>query len=298
MSVGGWLFSSCCARYCWCAGAFSLFYQRQASYGALVYVYFAIIGIMYQPYHTCQGTTLFVFSATLAVPFLETNPLAGQWLWKFVLLDVLVPSYFFAGVNKLRYEGLWNNISGEWVAKAVRRQAELEPSAAGLDRWMAFAPAILASTPWPFTLMSWGNLVVELVLPLLAMLSANEGQKQAAVRFIFGLAAISFHVIVYLMMDLNFLLQILVLIFASNPLYMVTACERQEKPQEVAMSLGDRFRAIYAMVILVLWYPAALMSDIDHLTAKMKQHQAAWENLPVPRVLYVSPRCCKLELLL
>ncbi|CAJ1390972.1 unnamed protein product [Effrenium voratum] len=264
-------------------------YQRSvaASYmgGALVYVYFALVGIMYSGHHSCQGTIWFVFSAMFAVPFLETNPLAGPWLRRFALLDVLVPYYFFAGVTKLRYEGLWSNISGHWLLGEFKAVLP-----AGIASWMSSAPAILGSTPWPFTLMSWGNLIVELVLPLLAMLSANEGPTQAAVRLIFCLAAISFHVTVYLVMGPNFLLQIPLLIFANNPLYLLTASERSEKPREVAPSLGDRFRGVYAMVILILWYRAELMSDVAHLTGETAATSKHDSSFPFPEFsMFIMP---------
>ncbi|CAK9114506.1 unnamed protein product [Durusdinium trenchii] len=71
--------------------------------GALAYTYLSMIELTYQPSHTVQGTTLFVFSAMFVVPFLETNPMAGNWLRKFLLLNVVIPSYWFAGLSKIRW---------------------------------------------------------------------------------------------------------------------------------------------------------------------------------------------------
>ena len=253
-NVDGWVACFAVLRIllvCWCIFLVlpKTGYQRAVSNsytgGAVIYVYFAVVGIMYQPHHTCQGTIFFVFSAMFAVPFLETNPLAGRWLQIFLLLDVLVPSYFFAGVRKLRYEGLWDNISGHCVAAAVVSNMRYERLAVGLDRWMASAPAMLGSIPWPFTLMSWGNLVIEVVLPVLVMWSATAGPKQAAVLLIFYLTAICFHVAIFVM-NPNFL-QMLLLIFASKPLYIVTASKSHEFQVATSPSLGD-FRGIYAMM--------------------------------------------------
>ena len=69
----------------------------------MAYTYLSMIELTYQPSHTVQGTTLFVFSAMFVVPFLETNPMAGNWLRKFLLLNVLIPCYWFAGLSKLRW---------------------------------------------------------------------------------------------------------------------------------------------------------------------------------------------------
>ena len=69
----------------------------------MAYTYLSILEVMYNPLHTVQATTLFVFSAMFVVPFLETNPMAGNWLRKFLLLNVLIPCYWFAGLSKLRW---------------------------------------------------------------------------------------------------------------------------------------------------------------------------------------------------
>ena len=69
----------------------------------MAYTYLSILEVMYNPLHTVQATTLFVFSAMFVVPFLETNPMAGNWLRKFLLLNVVIPSYWFAGLSKIRW---------------------------------------------------------------------------------------------------------------------------------------------------------------------------------------------------
>ena len=80
--------------------------------GALVYAYLGIITYTYNQKHSEYGTILFALASTAAVPFLETNPLAGAWLRKFLVMCSIIPIYLFAGVCKVRYLGVPTLVTG------------------------------------------------------------------------------------------------------------------------------------------------------------------------------------------
>ena len=154
------------------------------SVGTLIYVYFAIIGLMYYLSHTVQTMVLFLVCGVFAVPFLETNWKAGAWLRKALLLNIIIPCYLFAGIGKLRYAGFWRNVSGAWLAHTIRKAGAKNGFAPALNKWLVSQPGILGfSISWPITLMSWGNMVMELGLPVLGIMSANNGLHHTVMHF-------------------------------------------------------------------------------------------------------------------
>ena len=253
------------------------------AYGALAYAYFGTIGLMYNLAHSVQGGMLFVVSAIFAVPFLETNPKAGAWLRKFLLLNVLVPVYLFAGVNKLRYLGLGSNISGAWLVPILKdTHRAVFPE---LNMWMATAPAKLSSAPWPCMLMSWGNLAVEFVLPVIAIVSLNQGPLSSLVRLLFIVGAMSFHVAVFFTMGPNFMRQMVLLVLASNPLRCFGESEKGDAREMLLVaSIGDRLRGIYGILILALWYGTQLWSDFDHLMGRIPWERHHNPYFPFPEL--------------
>ncbi|CAK9005550.1 SEC14 cytosolic factor, partial [Durusdinium trenchii] len=60
------------------------------------------IGGDVQPSPHCPGNYTLRFLRYVRSALLETNPMAGNWLRKFLLLNVLIPCYWFAGLSKLR----------------------------------------------------------------------------------------------------------------------------------------------------------------------------------------------------
>eukprot|EP00913_Durusdinium_trenchii_P025381 g23827.t1 len=123
------------------------------------------------------------------VPFLETNPMAGNWLRKFLLLNVLIPCYWFAGLSKLRYCGLLHNLSGAWIYGPLHGERD-HSLVTGLTAWVLGQPGIWGlKVPWTCMLLSWGNFLVEIVLPVAAMLSMTEGPVQRKMRFTFLIGA-------------------------------------------------------------------------------------------------------------
>ena len=237
------------------------------TYGALAYAYLARINVLFRHSHNLQATTLFVVSAIFAVPFLETNPKAGRWLRKFLFLNVLIPGYLFAGFSKLRYEGWHSNISGRWIVPIMKKTSRA--SYPELNKWITHAPGVFGSAPWPCMLMSWGNLVVELVLPFMATMSLTEGRRSSIVRWLFTVGAVLFHVAVFLMMGPNFLRQIVLFILASNPLQCLEKSEAPKPPMLVEQaSIGDRLRGIYGIFIFAMWWRTSWCSDVDHLTGR------------------------------
>ena len=84
-------------------------------YGALIYAFFAAIHYAYTKKHSDYGGIVSVLAAIFAVPFLETNPMAGSWLRKFLIINAVIPIYLFAGICKVRYLG-----PGFWSSAVLR----------------------------------------------------------------------------------------------------------------------------------------------------------------------------------
>ena len=133
-------------------------------------------------------------------------------------------------------------------------------------------------------LLSWGNFLVEIVLPVAAMLSMTEGPVQRKMRFTFLIGAASFHVGIFILMSPNFTRQMLLLIFATNPGSLFDAEDEAAKKapeqslastggsqrlQQPAALVGEYLRAIYAMMIWTGWNLAQFFSDYDHLAGNI-----------------------------
>eukprot|EP00913_Durusdinium_trenchii_P021079 g19808.t1 len=216
------------------------------------------------------------------VPFLETNPMAGNWLRKFLLLNVVIPSYWFAGLSKIRYAGLLHNFSGAWVKGPLQYKMD-DSLVTGFSAWLLGQPGILGSTvPWTCVLFSWGNFLVEIVLPVAAMLSMTEGPVRSKIRLTFLILAVSFHVGIWILMSPNFIRSVLLLIFATNPASLFDAedkaaekqslasTEGSERLQQSAALVGEYLRAIYGMAMWTGWNLVQLLSDYDHLAGNME----------------------------
>jgi len=253
-------------------------------YGALIYACFGTIGLMYNLAHSVQGGVLFVLAAAFAVPFLDSNPRANAWLRKFLIINVLVPVYLFAGLCKLRYMGIATNMSGGWLVSVLQdKHRAIFPA---LNEWATRAPGILGfTTPWPCMLMSWGNLVVEFILPLLCMMTTNQGIMSSFIRLLFFFSAISFHLGVFLTMGPNFMRQVVLIILACNPLY-IFRCESGASSERFVTlpTYGDRFRGALGFAILVAWYATQMWSDLDHLAGRLPWAQHHNPYFPLPEL--------------
>ena len=253
-------------------------------YGALIYAYFGTIGLMYNLAHSVQGGVLFVLAAAFAVPFLDSNPRANAWLRKFLIINVLIPVYLFAGLCKLRYMGIATNMSGGWLDIVLRdKHRAIFPA---LNEWATSAPGILGFTkPWPCMLMSWGNLVVEFVLPLLCMMTTNQGIMSSFIRLLFFFSAISFHLGVFLTMGPNFMRQVVLILLACNPLY-IFRCESGASSERFVTlpTYGDHLRGALGFAILVAWYATQMWSDLDHLAGRLPWAQHHNPYFPLPEL--------------
>eukprot|EP00965_Chrysotila_dentata_P146196 4827882-Pleurochrysis_carterae.AAC.1 len=149
---------------------------------------------MYNHAHSTQGPMLFVVAASFAIPGLATNARASNWLRQYLFVCVLMPVYFFAGLSKLRYLGFENNLTGEWIQRALKPESR--------TIWPALNKTIVDSAVLRVC-FSWGNLAVEIVLPLLATF-VTRGRRGVLVRALFLSSAIVFHAIVLLTLGPNF----------------------------------------------------------------------------------------------
>ncbi|EOD10045.1 hypothetical protein EMIHUDRAFT_105441 [Emiliania huxleyi CCMP1516] len=192
--------------------------------GAAAYFLLGTIGLLYDPCHNIQAdapnirdrghcalsaSLLFVVVAAFAVPDLASNPRSAAWLRHTSLVAVLVPVYLFSGISKVRY-------SGDWLL-AVRGDKYGLGDEKVVRAPLAEVSLYIARSPWLCMLFSWGNLLVELALPvaLLYLLARRErGWRLRVVLPLFVFGAFGFHASILLLMGPNFLRMFPLLVLA------------------------------------------------------------------------------------
>jgi len=184
--------------------------------GAAAYFLLGTIGLLYDPCHNIQASLLFVVVAAFAVPDLASNPRSAAWLRHTSLVAVLVPVYLFSGISKVRYSGVLHQITGDWLL-AVRGDKYGLGDEKVVRAPLAEVSLYIARSPWLCMLFSWGNLLVELALPvaLLYLLARRErGWRLRVVLALFVFGAFGFHASILLLMGPNFLRMFPLLVLA------------------------------------------------------------------------------------
>jgi len=221
--------------------------------GAVCYAYLASLGIVYNVGHSAQGPMLFVLMAIPAVAGLGKNHRAGQWLRTCLFACVLVPVYLFSGVSKLRYMELDAHVTGAWLTDMFK----VHKSRAGLP-WLN---DFVQSVPLLHTLLSWGNVVVEVLLPVACLLLLHSTSRIATLsRALFLAGLVGFHVSIYLLMGPNFLRNCVLCLLAADPLSLygesrADAGHAKDRP----LTSGDWLRGVVAVAIQLCW----LCSQLD-----------------------------------
>ena len=170
------------------------------------------------------------------MPDLASNPRSAAWLRHTSLVAVLVPVYLFSGISKVRYSGVLHQITGPPLCSpsstprvlAAFAAAPLLLDLSSIGDWLlavrgdkyglgdekvvraplAEVSLYIARSPWLCMLFSWGNLLVELALPvaLLYLLARRErGWRLRVVLPLFVFGAFGFHASILLLMGPNFL---------------------------------------------------------------------------------------------
>eukprot|EP00525_Craspedostauros_australis_P000314 CAMPEP_0198128998 /NCGR_PEP_ID=MMETSP1442-20131203/50640_1 /TAXON_ID= /ORGANISM="Craspedostauros australis, Strain CCMP3328" /LENGTH=262 /DNA_ID=CAMNT_0043789283 /DNA_START=17 /DNA_END=805 /DNA_ORIENTATION=- len=233
-----------------------------------------------------SGCMLYVLVACLAIPDLETNRRSAAWLRHILFAAILVPSYLFAGISKIRYDGIWVQLTGSWFPTGVDPAHAMLPAALQL----------IKDYPMMQTLMSWGNLVVEFFLPLAVLLHADV----MPLRYLFHLSELLFHVSILILMSPNFLRHCLLHILAMDPLgiYDATMMQQRRRPhnkdaappstRETAASRLDWIRICIGMIVLAWNFQVQLASDTRSLRGKPGRGNP---YLPVPEYsMFVKSR--------
>jgi len=164
---------------------------------AVFYIYIATLGIFYEPSHTNQGTILLIAASIQAVPFFGSpkyGPGSARWLRRFIYVAVLIPTYITAGISKFRYRGIVDQIQGRFILDAmVVDKVELS----SLPELYMY----ILHHKWCQMFMSWGNMVLQNLLPILTLL----GMHKNPIRMLFHSSCICFHLTILFLMWPNFL---------------------------------------------------------------------------------------------
>jgi len=229
--------------------------------GSIGYFGLGSVALMYNHCHNIQASLLFVLIATLATPDLHENERSGRWLRHCTVICVLAPLYLMSGVSKIRYIGITGNLSGAWL--------RAKPGFPGLGgQTVARAPwaresMMVAASPFLCMMLSWGNLVVELALPIAVFLFPTQARDEKWRRLtvdVFAASLVLFHLSILVLMGPNFLRMVPLLVLACDPL-------RREGDAPPARALPitrlDVVRGLVPVVLLAWWRAAVWKSFLD-----------------------------------
>ena len=261
--------------------------------GAAGYVCLGSLGLMYNLAHSTQSSVLFVMASTLAVPDLAQNPRAAVWLRQFLVLCVIAPVYLCSGMSKIRYIGLDRQLSGSWLLE----DKVLGSSSMFLRATIPTFNELILHVPGGIMLMSWGNLLLEVVVPLCVLLSAPFSWAETLSRLGIVALAISFHFLVFLQLGPNFVRHSMLVFMSTNPLAVfrcrTTHALLEEKRSQMGLappSPADRVRGLVATGVITAWLGIQIHSDIKHnagLVASNKKMDTYW---PIPEMsMFATP---------
>ena len=221
-------------------------------------VYLGVIGLMYDLAHSTQGGMLFILSAIPAIPYLETCRRANHWLRKFLYVGVFVPIYLFSGISKFRYLGIIPNLTGSWLwgdfGKGKLHRAV----------WKSLF-SFIGDHHWVMFIFSWGNILLEIVLPMCLMLFNEIRLVQWAFHFV----AIMFHVTIFLLLGPNFTRYCLMHLYAVDIPAYLSCFSTSDRPVTVSRpNKKDWGRIVYSIIIMLAWWYVQLNSDVMHLTGQ------------------------------
>ena len=239
--------------------------------GAVSYFFLGSIGLMYKLSHSTQGGLLFVVATSFAIPPLfamdKDQQIAGSaWLRRFLFLGILIPIYLMSGIAKIRYVGILTNLNGRWLWELF------EPNSRKYAAWTSLRN-LLYNHKVLLTFMSWGNLVLEIFLPLALILK----MESAVLRMSFHGIALAFHISIFFLVGPNFGRYCLLHILAFDPIgwFRVRAGATEIGPsitlRSPSRSKGDFIRVGVATLFLFGWFRVQLLSDIEHLLGRVEQ---------------------------
>jgi len=249
--------------------------------GAIIYVYLGVIGLMYDLAHSTQGGMLFILSAIPAIPFLETSRRANHWLRKFLYVGVFVPLYLFSGISKFRYLGIIPNLTGSWLwgdfGKGKLHRAV----------WKSLF-SFIGDHHWVMFIFSWGNIVLEIILPMLLMLFNEIRLVQWAFHFV----AIMFHVTIFLLLGPNFMRYCLMHLYAVDIPAYFSCFSTSDRPVAVSRPIKmDWGRIVYSIIILFAWWYVQFNSDVMHLTGQQSWKTRINSYWPIPELsMFAKPK--------
>lgn len=236
--------------------------------GALAYAGLGYLTIHYSLSHNLVPLLIFVLGATLAIPDLGRNARTSAWLRRFLVTGVVVPSYLCSGLSKLRYDGWARILSGAWLVEddiMTNPETFLRSTVPDLH-------SLVLHTPGALALMSWGVVVLELVLPLGVLVLATCRQMPTAGLMTFLCIAICFHMSILLMLGPNFAHLVILDLVALNPLAIVRTpsmavvkAPNNGSGGELSRSTWvDILRDAFTYVVVVGWICVQLLSDVSH----------------------------------
>ena len=239
------------------------------AFGAAAYLFLGSIGLMYKLSHSTQGGLLFVTATTVAIPPLfgidKGRQVAGSaWLRRFLFLGILIPIYLMSGISKLRYVGILANLNGRWLWELF------EPKKRKYASW-TFLRDLLYNHKILLAFMSWGNLVLEIFVPLALLLRLES----KLLRMSFHGIALAFHISIFFLVGPNFGRYCLLHILACDPPLGWFARKRSSSAIATSdrlsgRSIGDWLRVGVAMVVLVGWFRVQILSDIQHILGQVE----------------------------
>ncbi len=120
---------------------------------------------------------------------------------------------------------------------------------------------MVAASPFLCMMLSWGNLVVELALPLMVLLMPTRARDEKMRRLtvdVFAASLVLFHLSILVLMGPNFLRMVPLLVLACDPLR-----REDNAPPAHALPVGrlDAVRGLVPVVLLAWWWAVQVLAS-------------------------------------
>ena len=146
---------------------------------------------------------------------------------------------------------------------------------------------MVAASPFLCMMLSWGNLVVELALPLMVLLASTKARDEWRRRLtvdVFAASLVLFHLSILVLMGPNFLRMVPLLVLACDPLR-----REDNAPPAHALPVGrlDAVRGIVPVVVLAWWW--AVQARADYLGVRARRAGLQARRPPAEPLLARAP---------
>lgn len=145
---------------------------------------------------------------------------------------------------------------------------------------------------WAMAFFSWGNVVIEYILPLMVVLWIEN----PILLGLFHFSCILFHISIFALMGPNFTRYCLMHLLAWNPLGGFGFKKQTVSTDPAITPIGpvtwlDKVRAGFTAYCMIAWFYVQFISDIEHLMGKVGFMERRNPYFPFPELsMFAKPK--------